>query len=108
LGGVVVGKWIARGLGNLAEERVAILAATLLIAGTQIFFTSFLLSLLSLRRPASQVRSQFRSANVQRRFAANMDSVTGGIAARYAQTFPVPAARTNSSTSRLVESAPAA
>ena len=51
LGGIVVGKWIARGLGNLAEERLAILAATLIIAGTQVFFTSFLLSFLGLRRP---------------------------------------------------------
>jgi glycosyltransferase involved in cell wall biosynthesis len=50
LGGVIVGKWIARGLGSLAEERLAILAATLVIAGIQIFFTSFLLSFLGLRR----------------------------------------------------------
>ena len=50
VGGVVVGHWIARGLGSLAEERVTILAATLLIVGVQVFFTSFLLSLLGLRR----------------------------------------------------------
>jgi hypothetical protein len=50
LGGVIVGHWIARGLGSLAEERVTILAATFLIVGVQIFFTSFLLSLIGLRR----------------------------------------------------------
>jgi glycosyltransferase involved in cell wall biosynthesis len=50
VGAVVVGHWIARGLGSLSEERVTILAATLLIVGVQVFFTSFLLSLLGLRR----------------------------------------------------------
>jgi glycosyltransferase involved in cell wall biosynthesis len=53
LGGFIVGRWIAHGLGSLAEERVTILAATLIIVGVQVFFTSFLLSILSLRRPAS-------------------------------------------------------
>ena len=47
---IIVAQWIARGLGNLAEERLAVLAATLVIAGTQIFFTSFLLSVIGLRR----------------------------------------------------------
>jgi hypothetical protein len=51
IGAVVVGQWVARGLGSLAEERVTILAATLVIVGVQVFFTSFLLSILSLRRP---------------------------------------------------------
>ncbi len=50
VGAVVVGHWIASGLGSLAEEQVTVLAATLLIVGVQIFFTSFLLSLLGLRR----------------------------------------------------------
>ena len=50
LGAVVVGHWVARGLGSLAEERVTILAATLLIVGVQTFFTSFMLSLIGLRR----------------------------------------------------------
>ena len=54
-GGVVVGHWIAGGLGSLAEERVTILAATLLILGVQVFFTSFLLSLLGLRRRGRDV-----------------------------------------------------
>lgn len=50
VGGLVVGHWIANGLGSLAEEQLTILAATLLIVGVQVFFTSFLLSLLGLRR----------------------------------------------------------
>jgi glycosyltransferase involved in cell wall biosynthesis len=50
VGGTVVAEWVARGLGSLSEERVTILAATLVIVGVQIFFTSFLLSILSMRR----------------------------------------------------------
>jgi len=50
VGGVIVGKWIDRGFGGLSEERLAVLAATLLIVGLQIFFSSFLLSILGLRR----------------------------------------------------------
>jgi glycosyltransferase involved in cell wall biosynthesis len=50
VGGVVVGHWIARDLGSLAEERITLVASTLLIVGVQVFFTSFLLSLLGLRR----------------------------------------------------------
>jgi Glycosyl transferase family 2 len=47
---VIVLDWIARGLGSLAQERIAITAATLLVLGVQIVFTSFLLSILGLRR----------------------------------------------------------
>ncbi len=47
---VIVGIWLDRGLGAISEERLAILAATLLIVGIQIFFSSFLLSILGLRR----------------------------------------------------------
>ena len=36
--------------GTLSEERLAILAATLIIVGLQVFFSSFLLSILGLRR----------------------------------------------------------
>jgi glycosyltransferase involved in cell wall biosynthesis len=50
LGVVVVGTWIARGFGTLADEQLAVLAATFTIAGIQVFFTSFLLSMLGLRR----------------------------------------------------------
>jgi glycosyltransferase involved in cell wall biosynthesis len=48
---VIVGIWLNRGLGALSEERLATLAATLMIVGIQIFFSSFLLSILGLRRP---------------------------------------------------------
>jgi glycosyltransferase involved in cell wall biosynthesis len=50
LGGVIVVDWINRGFGQLSEERLAVLAATLIIVGIQIFFSSFLLSILGLRR----------------------------------------------------------
>jgi glycosyltransferase involved in cell wall biosynthesis len=50
LGAVIVAHWAAHGLGGLAEERETVLAATLLIVGVQVFFTSFLLSFMGLRR----------------------------------------------------------
>jgi glycosyltransferase involved in cell wall biosynthesis len=50
MGAAIVGIWIDRGFGQLSEERLAVLAATLVIVGIQIFFTSFLLSILGLRR----------------------------------------------------------
>jgi glycosyltransferase involved in cell wall biosynthesis len=49
-GGVIVGIWIQRGFGALSEERLAATAAALVIIGLQIFFSSFLLSILGLRR----------------------------------------------------------
>jgi glycosyltransferase involved in cell wall biosynthesis len=51
LGAVVVGIWIENGLGSLAEQKLAVLSATLVTVGAEIFFTSFLLSILGLRRP---------------------------------------------------------
>jgi glycosyltransferase involved in cell wall biosynthesis len=50
LAGVIVGTWIAHGFGSLADEHLAVIAATLMIVGIQIFFSSFLLSILGLRR----------------------------------------------------------
>jgi glycosyltransferase involved in cell wall biosynthesis len=55
LAGVVVGslilvEWISHGFGALAYENLAVIAATLIIIGIEIFFTSFLLSILGLRR----------------------------------------------------------
>jgi glycosyltransferase involved in cell wall biosynthesis len=50
LGGVIVGTWISHGFGSLADEHLAVVAATLIIVGIQIFFSSFLLSILGLRR----------------------------------------------------------
>jgi glycosyltransferase involved in cell wall biosynthesis len=49
-GTIVVIHWIVRGFGPLAEERLALVAATLVIIGVQVFFASFLLSILGLRR----------------------------------------------------------
>jgi glycosyltransferase involved in cell wall biosynthesis len=43
-------EWVRRGFGSLAQERLAILAATLLVLGIQVVFASFLLSILGLRR----------------------------------------------------------
>ena len=50
LGGYVVSRWAAAGFGTLGQERLAILAMTLVVCGIQVFFTSFLLSLLGQRR----------------------------------------------------------
>lgn len=50
IAGVIAAVWADRGFGELSEERLAIVAATLLIVGIQIFFSSFLLSILGLRR----------------------------------------------------------
>jgi Glycosyl transferase family 2 len=50
MGAVVVVTWISNGFGQLAYEQLALLAAALLIVGIQIFFSSFLLSILGLRR----------------------------------------------------------
>ena len=49
-GAVIILSWIDNGAGALSEEKVALLAATLVIVGIQIFFTSFLLSVIGLRR----------------------------------------------------------
>jgi hypothetical protein len=50
LAAVIIGIWISRDFGTLGEERTAVLAATLIVVGVQIFFSSFLLSILGLRR----------------------------------------------------------
>jgi len=50
MGAVIVATWIAHGFGSLADEHLAVIAATLMIVGIQIFFSSFLLSILGLRR----------------------------------------------------------
>jgi glycosyltransferase involved in cell wall biosynthesis len=50
LGAVILATWISRGFGSLADERLAVIAASLTIVGIQVFFSSFLLSILGLRR----------------------------------------------------------
>jgi glycosyltransferase involved in cell wall biosynthesis len=47
---VIVVVWVNRGFGALSDEKLAVLAASLMIVGIQIFFSSFLLSILGLRR----------------------------------------------------------
>jgi hypothetical protein len=47
---VIVATWVQRGFGALSEERLAVLAAALIIVGIQIFFSSFLISIIGLRR----------------------------------------------------------
>jgi hypothetical protein len=46
----VVIEWIDRGFGGLSEVRPAVVAATLVVVGIQIFFSSFLISIIGLRR----------------------------------------------------------
>ena len=50
IGTFIVIDWINHGFGRLSDENLAILAATFIIVGIQIFFSSFLLSILGLRR----------------------------------------------------------
>ena len=50
LAAVILVTWIQRGFGELSEARLGILAATLIIVGIQVVFSSFLLSILGLRR----------------------------------------------------------
>ena len=50
IGAVIVWMWVDRGFGALSEERLMVVAATLIIVGVQVFFSSFLLSILGLRR----------------------------------------------------------
>jgi glycosyltransferase involved in cell wall biosynthesis len=50
IGGVVLGLWIDRGLGELREERLALLGLMLIVVGLQTIFGAFFLSILGLRR----------------------------------------------------------
>jgi glycosyltransferase involved in cell wall biosynthesis len=50
VGGLILATWISHGFGSLADERLAVVSASTIIVGIQIFFSSFLLSILGLRR----------------------------------------------------------
>jgi glycosyltransferase involved in cell wall biosynthesis len=50
VGGFILATWISHGFGSLSDERLAVVAASVIIVGVQIFFSSFLLSILGLRR----------------------------------------------------------
>ena len=56
-GAVIVATWISHGFGSLADEHLAVVAATLLIVGIQIFFSSFLLTILGPPSPVSATPS---------------------------------------------------
>ena len=56
---VIFADWISKGFGAIAYEYLAVLAATLIIVGIQIFFTSFLISILGLRRRDRLDRHEF-------------------------------------------------
>jgi hypothetical protein len=49
-GGAVVGEWWAHDLGELRKEGVFLAAASLIVVGLQVIFTSFMLSILALRQ----------------------------------------------------------
>jgi glycosyltransferase involved in cell wall biosynthesis len=55
---IIVIHWINRGFGALSEESLALVGATLVIIGTQVFFSSFLLSILGLRRRSDDEAGQ--------------------------------------------------
>jgi glycosyltransferase involved in cell wall biosynthesis len=54
---VIVLTWIERGFGVLSEERLLVAASALIIVGLQVLFSSFLLSILGLRRRDAEPRA---------------------------------------------------
>jgi hypothetical protein len=50
LGGSIIVSWASNGFGVLSEEKLAVFATTLVVIGVQVAFSSFLLSILGLRR----------------------------------------------------------
>jgi glycosyltransferase involved in cell wall biosynthesis len=50
VGAVIFATWAGDGFGELSQTRLAVLAATLIIVGIQVVFSSFLISILGLRR----------------------------------------------------------
>ena len=66
VGGWVVGEWANLGFGALSEVRLAVVAATLVMVGVEVFFTSFLLSVLALGHTAPQVEDHKSRAHVDR------------------------------------------
>jgi len=80
LAGVAIGTWIVidwitRGFGRISEENLAVLAATLIIIGIQVFFSAFLLSILGLRRRDRDPPSGTYLRNVQARLAAESELI---------------------------------
>ena len=50
IAGIVVGLWLDRGLGELREERLALVGLMLVVLGLQTIFGAFFISVLGLRR----------------------------------------------------------
>jgi len=50
MGAFILASWISKGFGSLSYNQLAVVSASLIIVGIQIFFSSFLLSILGLRR----------------------------------------------------------
>ena len=75
--------FIVDGFGQLSEERLAVLAAALIIVGIQIFFSSFLLSILGLRRTDNGRSSvnEFEAPLRSRSGATTVSSAWGASAA---------------------------
>ena len=73
IAGLLLWTWAQRGFGALAEERWAVLAATLMIVGIQVFFSSFLLSILGLRRRDPAPDLEWVSALEDRQAPAGID-----------------------------------
>jgi hypothetical protein len=65
-GAFILIDWAQAGFGALAHEYLAVVAATLVIIGIQVFFTSFLISILGLRRRSG-------SANLSRQVSDSPD-----------------------------------
>ena len=58
MGGIVVGEWWAHDLGELRKEGAFLAAATLIVVGLQVIFTSFMLSILGLRQDRLRLEGQ--------------------------------------------------
>jgi glycosyltransferase involved in cell wall biosynthesis len=56
IGLIILIRWIGHGFGSLSEENLAIVASELLLVGLQVFFSSFLLSILGLRDETRSAR----------------------------------------------------
>jgi len=66
IGGVVLAKWIDHGFGSLSEVRFSVVSSTLVLLSIEVFFTSFLLSVLALRAGGTQIDDDQALARVDR------------------------------------------
>jgi hypothetical protein len=75
---VVVGRWLAGGAGHLGQGKLAVVLATTTITGVQVFFASFLLWIIGLRRPRDlqEPSRRPRAPSAGRRTSAGRSSAT--------------------------------